>query len=564
MRRLLTLLLLNLALACEPATLSRRGPEAEGSAPTPTPPSAQSDGGTPWMPPPSTDGGLGESDGGAPTPPPVGTDAGPAPTPDAGTPPPPPPPPTEAPPGYGPVDGLELTGFEIYQTIRIPIVENGAVVPRTIPLVANKPSVLRVYVRPTGGWTARSVMAFVRIDTGAEVRTMMETATISGTSTIGSPSSTLNLEIPRDALTPGATISVSLLEMSGRGGDLARFPRDGGELDLEAEQNGGIDVVVVPIRYDADGSNRMPDTSEAAMDALRDQLLSMWPVSDVRLRVRASVSTSRTVAPTSGQAWSALLDGVGNLRQTDGAPGSEYYLGLFAPAATFREFCGRGCIAGIAPLNQGNYQSQRYGLALGYGDEDNRYSAIHELGHAHGRPHAPCGGVSGAEPGYPHSGGTTGVWGFDFRTQRLLDPSTKDFMGYCEPQWVSDWSYLRLYQRVVSVAGRTPLSWRTAPHHVFRTAPFQLPRWTGLVEERVADASDSELVMLKARDAFGRDLGWVGARRVDTSVAGFANLLVPDVEDAAFFEAPGGQLYRVASSDEPVLLPVGPLDPSAR
>lgn len=555
MRRLLLLVPIALALACEPGRLSRTDvPAGDASVPLP-PPVPGTDAATPPPPPPpGTDAGVGV-DAGPPTPP--GVDAGPPP-------PPPPPPPTDAPPGFGPVNGLELTGFEIYQTIRVPIVENGAVVPRTIPLVANKPSLLRVYVRPTGSWSARSVMAFVRIDTGSEVRTVMESATISGASSINTPSSTLNLEIPRDALTPSASISVSLLEMSGAGSDLARFPRDGGELALDAMQNGGIDVVVVPIRYDADGSGRMPDTSESAMNALRDQLLAMWPVSDVRLRVRESVSTSTTVAPTSGQAWGSLLDGVGNLRQSDRAPGSKYYLGLFAPAASFREFCGRGCIAGIAPLNQGNYQSQRYGLALGYGDENNRFSAIHELGHAHGRPHAPCGGVSGSEPGYPHAGGATGVWGYDFRNDRLYDPSTKDFMGYCEPQWVSDFAYLRLHQRVVSVAGGSTLSWRLAPHHVFRVAPFSAPSWTGLVEERVTDASDGELTMMKARDRFGRDLGWVGARRVDTSLPGFASLLVPDVEDAAFFETPSGQIYRVASSGESALHPNPPDDSNVR
>ena len=546
MRRLLLLVPIALAIACEPGTLSRTDHPA-GDAAVPMPPVPGSDAATPPPPPPpppGVDAGPGGVDAGTPTP---GVDAGPPP-------PPPPPPPTDAPPGFGPVNGLELTGLEIYQTIRVAIVENGSVVPRTIPLIANKPSLLRVFVRPTGSWSARSVMAFVRIDTGSEVRTLMETATISGASSIGTASSTLNLEIPRDALTPSATISVSLLENGGAGSDLARFPRDGGELELDALQNGGIDVVVVPIRYDADGSGRMPDTSDAAMNALRDQLLAMWPVSDVRLRVRASVSTNGTVAPTSGQAWGSLLDGIGNLRQSDGAPGSEYYLGLFAPAPSFREFCGRGCIAGIAPLNERNYQSQRFGLALGYGDENNRFSAIHEIGHASGRPHAPCGGVSGSEPGYPHAGGATGVWGYDFRGQRLYDPSTKDFMGYCEPQWVSDFAYLRLHQRVIAVSGGSTLSWRLAPHHVFRVAPFTAPRWTGLVEERVADTSDGELSMMKARDRFGRDLGWVGARRVEMSLPGFSSLLVPDVEDAAFFETPSGQIYRVASDDESPLL----------
>ncbi|MEZ4252716.1 MAG: M66 family metalloprotease [Polyangiales bacterium] len=553
MRRLLPLLPLALALACEPATLTRRpGPSGAEDAGTPVFPPAMGDAATP-PPIPGVDGGPGVTpDGGTPV------DPVDPPTPDAGPPPPPPPPPppTDVPAGYGPVAGLELTGFEIYQTIRIPLVENGSEVARTIPLIANKPGLLRVYVRPTGSFSSRAVTAFVRIDTGDGIQTLMETATISGASSVETPTSTLNLDVPRELLTPSASISVQLIEMGGTGGSETRYPREEGEMPLGALQNGGIDVVVVPIRYDADGSGRMPDTSTTAMNALRDHLLSMWPVSDVRIRVREAVATSSPVAPTSGQAWGSLLDSVGNIRQNDRAPGNEYYLGLFSPADSFRNFCGGGCIAGIAPLNQGNYQSQRFGLALGYGDENNRYSAIHELGHAHGRPHAPCGGVSGAEPGFPHSGGATGVWGYDFRNARLYNPSTKDFMGYCDPQWVSDYAYQRLHQRVVAVAGGSTLSWHTAPHHVFRLAPFQAPRWSGLVDERIADASDGELTMMKARDRFGRDLGWVGARRVDMSLEGFSSLLVPDVEDAAYFETTGGHLYRVASSGESILHPL--------
>jgi hypothetical protein len=95
-------------------------------------------------------------------------------------------------------------------------------------------------------------------------------------------------------------------------------------------------------------------------------------------------------------------------------------------------------------------------------------------------------------------------------------------------------------------------------------APFTAPSWTGLVEERVTDASDGELTMMKARDRFGRDLGWVGARRVETSLPGFASLLIPDVEDAAFFETPSGQIYRVASSGESALHPNPPDDSNVR
>jgi hypothetical protein len=78
------------------------------------------------------------------------------------------------------------------------------------------------------------------------------------------------------------------------------------------------------------------------------------------------------------------------------------------------------------------------------------------MGHAHGLQHAPCG--AGLDPGsvdpeFPYPGGLVGVWGYDPARARLLDPAvTADLMGYCEGIWVSDYTYLRLYQRSQTVS----------------------------------------------------------------------------------------------------------------
>jgi len=71
------------------------------------------------------------------------------------------------------------------------------------------------------------------------------------------------------------------------------------------------------------------------------------------------------------------------------------------------------------------------------------------VGHNMGRTHAACGGAGGADPGYPYSGGSIGIWGLDLATLELKDPSTYyDLMGYCEPDWVSDfnWSAMLSYR----------------------------------------------------------------------------------------------------------------------
>ena len=86
------------------------------------------------------------------------------------------------------------------------------------------------------------------------------------------------------------------LHPGGTGGDSARFPRDGSTFSLNAEGNGGLDVVVVPIQYNADGSGRVPDTSAAAMNALREHMLALFPVSEVRLTVREPLPTNISIS----------------------------------------------------------------------------------------------------------------------------------------------------------------------------------------------------------------------------------------------------------------------------
>jgi hypothetical protein len=78
---------------------------------------------------------------------------------------------------------------------------------------------------------------------------------------------------------------------------------------------------------------------------------------------------------------------------------------------------------------------------------------VHEVGHAHGREHSPCGlGGGDYDVGYPYTDAVIGTWGYDDVNEVLLDPTTYyDFMSYCSPTWVSDYTYNALYDRVVAV-----------------------------------------------------------------------------------------------------------------
>ena len=79
----------------------------------------------------------------------------------------------------------------------------------------------------------------------------------------------------------------------------------------------------------------------------------------------------------------------------------------------------------------------------------------HEVGHNHGRDHAPCPqwGIGGVDANYPYPGAATGVYGWDSRSDTLMPPTSTDLMGYCNRKWVSDYTYEGLLNRVASVNG---------------------------------------------------------------------------------------------------------------
>jgi hypothetical protein len=92
----------------------------------------------------------------------------------------------------------------------------------------------------------------------------------------------------------------------------------------------------------------------------------------------------------------------------------------------------------------------------------NGFYAGHEVGHSLGlghpmRANGEC-GISGGDPKPDYPSGKIGpadgsVYGFDSRTNSLLAPTGYyDVMAYCQPQWISDVNYERIYTKLTTPA----------------------------------------------------------------------------------------------------------------
>jgi hypothetical protein len=180
----------------------------------------------------------------------------------------------------------------------------------------------------------------------------------------------------------------------------------------------------------------------------------MYPAAKVDVSVHAPLPYSGGI-DAQGSGWSQVLNALVQLRANDGAPPDVYYMGVFEPASSFQAYCGGGCIAGLCGIGQSPADATvRACVGIGYSGAESATTAAHEVGHAHGRSHAPCGGASSPDPNFPYSGGGIGSWGYDLNTKQLIDPSQgKDIMGYCQPTWISDYNYDALFSRMQAVNG---------------------------------------------------------------------------------------------------------------
>ena len=80
--------------------------------------------------------------------------------------------------------------------------------------------------------------------------------------------------------------------------------------------------------------------------------------------------------------------------------------------------------------------------AIGWDKNGADQVAAHEWGHNWGRSHAPCGNPPGPDANYPYAGGAIGVYGLDVAAHALKPPTFTDLMGYCNNEWISDYTYM--------------------------------------------------------------------------------------------------------------------------
>jgi Peptidase M66 len=325
--------------------------------------------------------------------------------------------------------GVTITGIDLYQGVQVPLYGASS----SLPVVAGKAAMVRVHYQTDGAYDGQPVTArFTAGTTSVEA-----TATLGGGSSQSDLGSTLNVDVPGAMFSVGGTYRVDLVQPNGSGANAgARYPVGVTEQTSHGAQSTGskLKILLVPVQY----NGQLPDTSAGQVQKYVDYFSWQYPIPEVEVTVRSQpYNFSGSLGGYNG--WSQLLDSVTQLRQTDNAPADTYYYGIHMAS-------GSGLL-GLGWVGGANDVWSRTAIGVGWSGDTSPETAVHELGHNHGRSHSPC-GVSG-DPNYPHSGASIGVWGFNPSTNQLLSPNQYvDFMSYCSPAWVSDYTYAALFNRL--------------------------------------------------------------------------------------------------------------------
>jgi hypothetical protein len=373
------------------------------------------------------------------------------------------------PPSNAPLaSGLTVTGVTVNQGVEVNVVKNGAPATKNAPIIAGRPGLVRVFVNPSSAFS-HALTGELTITTGGTPKTFTASLKPTTASTDANMGSTFNFTIVDG--TEFGTDTTFLVQIkdpqgSGSGDTTAQYPNSGTATALGVKNAGSVKINLFPIKFSSGGGT--PATGAIDVNAYQKIIMSLYPAATVTINVQSTLTYTGAIPDAYDQsgAWEYLLSFMQKKRAADPTP-DVYYYGAFAPTSSFASFCSSGCVAGLSGIPSGptNY-SQKASIGLAYGGDATDQQATgqtmaHEVGHGHGREHSPtsqsvqyCSTPSGVDPGYPYSYGGIGVWGWDIINLKAIDPTQYyDVMGYCEMDWISDYTYSALYSWVAADNG---------------------------------------------------------------------------------------------------------------
>jgi hypothetical protein len=364
-----------------------------------------------------------------------------------------------APPTPTPALDIYINTFEITQAIQC-MGDPGCGSNNSIPIVTGKPTLIRVYAAanmPASGISGRLCRTGECIDSLNRINVQPSTDPVADFR--DDLAETINFMLPPSWVQRGR--QQFSIEVNPGLADAPECCSDNNRWDdsfYSVAESKRLDVKMIRIR-----ANGITSTNAARWEAV-GYLRYVYPTGNIHIWTRdgdASMTSDYDYTDTSGSGcgdgWDGLLDDLWwhNFWNDDPVDWYRYY-GMVDEGVPHAY---HGC--GYTPGDEAGGIVNT--TAVHYTDFAGEIAA-QEIGHNHGRRHAPGCGAGRPDRTYPagtdiygNAGiSTIGAWGVDLRTLTLRPPdSNYDFMGYCNSAgqtWVGPYTYRALLGALRSIA----------------------------------------------------------------------------------------------------------------
>jgi hypothetical protein len=353
--------------------------------------------------------------------------------------------------GPTPARGISIVEVEINQGTRVAIGVGGDGIDeseRSGYLIASRDSLLRVHYAVEPGWVPREIEARLTLAfPDGTSKSFTDLRMIEGDSSRDDFYGPFYFGLVADTgeTVAGTSYAVELWETEPGGEELperdwanpAAGPQPIGFEPVPMQ----IKTVLVPITYQDVTANLDDATAQLMVDNLYEQN----PTSEVLYDVHDPVAYDGQLIDLVN-----LLPVMAELRSSENADPNAYYHAFVESESS--SIAGLYGISYIANDSEGDANSRVSATVLWTPNPSFAADTFtHETGHAQGLAHVECPTETAVDPdaAYPYPDGRIGNWGFAIRQFMLYDPDDAyDYMSYCGPSWVSDWTWNKVFQRV--------------------------------------------------------------------------------------------------------------------
>lgn len=329
----------------------------------------------------------------------------------------------------------------------------------SVPLVADRPGLLRVFLK---GSEANSAIPDVRVrlfTAGVVTNTYLIHAPVPGVPTSideADGTKSWNLPLPEHLIQAGVQLLVDvdpsgIVPLATRAN--LSYPASGTPQALNVIPGTNYNLLFIPVFNTVDLTTGDVNSTNIADFVNSIRLVHPMWTATTALHAPFSFSGGTLMSNDGNFAWQGALQQVEMLRQAEG--GTAYYYGVMHPNYT-SGIVGYGYIGSrvVPNFRTGvGWDSRGSGGQLG---TQAGATYAHELGHNLGLLHAPCGGATSTDPAFPYSGARVGHAGYNVVTGAITAATDFDVMSYCAPSWISDYSYRRLAAYSTSLRASAP------------------------------------------------------------------------------------------------------------